>query len=373
MSAALYGRVLGALAVLACGFAPAHASSADDLVADARDLAHRGDLGGAESKLELALEADRTHAAANVEMGLIKLLRNDLVTALQFANVALAKDRKDPGALILFVRIQQAQNTPELAIKKIEAIANTFRDDAGAQLAYAEALIAGKKLDLALAAATRVLKLEETSMPAMKVLARTYLGLARPVTAESILLRALEIERDPEALCLLAGIRYGERNYIEARVLLEEAVEHDRGYVEALNSLGALYVVVRSWETAIDTLQRALALAPALAEAWLNLGSAQRGAGRFDQAESSWRRTLTLAPRMQDAWYNLGILYLENPIGSRDRVQQLTDAINAFNAYKRGAQGLDPDADKFIEEARLLMKQEQDRRTEKLKAPVKEP
>ena len=58
-----------------------------------------------------------------------------------------------------------------------------------------------------------------------------------------------------------------------------------------------------------------------------------RGEGRFQEAETSWKRVLTLAPRMHEAWYNLGILYLENPLGSRDRVQQLTDAINAFNAY----------------------------------------
>jgi tetratricopeptide (TPR) repeat protein len=182
-----------------------------------------------------------------------------------------------------------------------------------------------------------------------------------------VLIRALEIERDPEALCLLAGIRYGEGNLIEARLLLEEAVGKQPGYVEALNSLGAIYNVVRNWDSALDALNRVIAMAPSFPEAWLNLGSSQRGAGRFDQAEASWKKVLTLAPKMADAWYNLGILYLENPIGTRDRIQQLTDSINAFNAFKRGATGNDPNVDKFIEEARLLIKQEQDRRNEQLK------
>jgi len=69
---------------------------------------------------------------------------------------------------------------------------------------------------------------------------------------------------------------------------------------------------------------------------------------------------------MADVWYNLGILYLENPIGQRDRIQQLTESINAFNAFKRTVTN-DPNVDKFIDEARLLMKQEQERRNEQLK------
>jgi len=362
-------RVALALICSVLGAGPAKASRADELVEEARELARQGDFGGAESRLRAALESDRTNVEANVEMGTLKLMRNDLVTALQFANAALAKDRKSPTALILYVRINAYQGAAEVGLKKVEEVANGLPQDAGAQLAYTEALVAAKKYDLALIAVTRVLKLQETSVPAMKLLARTYLGLGRPVTAESILLRALDIDRDAEALTLLAGIRYDEQNYIEARVLLEEAVEKDAGYVEALNSLGALYVVVRSFEAANDTLQKALALSPSLAEAWLNLGSAQRGEGEFDKAEASWKRTLTLAPKMNDAWYNLGILYLENPLGKRDKIQQLTDAVNALNAYKRGGGGLDPNADKFIEEARLLMKQEQDRRTEQLKGP----
>lgn len=351
----------------------AWASKADDLVEDARERWHRGDMGGAESRLKAALEADRTHVEANVEMGTLKLMRNDLVMALQYANAALAKDRKAAAALILFVRINAFQGAAEVGLRKVEEIANQFPNDAGVLLAYGEGLIAARKFDIALQTVTRVLKLQETSVPAMKQLARTYLGLERPVTAESILARALDIDRDPEALTLLAGIRYDQKNYVESRVLLEEAVEADGGYVEALNSLGALYVVVRNWDSAIETLQRAIALSPTLAEAWLNLGSAQRGAGNFGEAESSWKRTLTLAPKMADAWYNLGILYLENPIGSRDKIQQWTDAVNAFNAYKKGVTIADPNADKFIEEARLLMKQEQDRRNEQLKQPKEEP
>jgi len=345
----------------------AHANpKADQLAAEGRQLLDNGDLGGAQGKLKLALEVDRTHVAANVEMAKLSLLRNEFASAQQFANVALSKNRTDAAALILLIRVQAAQGQSESIFTRVQELANIYRDDPGVQLAYGEALLATRKYDQAILAATRVLKAEETSVAAMKLLARAYIGLERPVTAESILLRALELERDPGALTLLAGIRFGEDNLIETRLLLEEALEAAPGYVEALNSVGVVYIVVRNWESALNALNRAIAIAPSFAEAWLNLASAQRGARQFEQAEASWKRALTLAPRMADVWYNLGILYLENPIGQRDRIQQLTESINAFNAFKRTVTN-DPNVDKFIDEARLLMKQEQERRNEQLK------
>ncbi len=367
MSARLAAIVLTTLLV-----GSAHANpKADALAVEGRQLLDQGDLGGAEGKLKLALEVERTHVPANVEMARLSLLRNELAAAQQFANVALSKNRTDAGALIVLIRVHSAQDQSESIFARVQELANLYRDDPGVQLAYGEALLATRKYDQAIQAATRVLKAQETSIPAMKVLARAYLGLERPVTAESIMLRALELERDPEALTLLAGIRFGEKNLIETRLLLEEALALQPGYVEALNSVGVVYIVVRNWESALSSLNRAIAIAPNFAEAWLNLASAQRGARQFDQAEASWKRALTLAPKMADVWYNLGILYLENPIGQRDRIQQLTESINAFNAFKRTVTN-DPNVDKFIDEARLLMKQEQERRNEQLKPKPEE-
>lgn len=358
-----------ALALLALGSgARAQEDRMRAVAEQAEALIDEGDFGGAEAKLKAAIEADRTSASANAAMGRLKLLRGDMAAALNAANVAIGRDKKHAGALILLVRVQAMQGVPDSAASRLGEIANTFRDDVGVQLAYGEALLAAGRWDQAMAAATRVLKLQETSVPAMKVLARAYLGMERPVTAESVLARALELERDPEALALLAGIRHDAGQLVEARVLLEEAVVKRPAFVEALNALGAIYVAVQSWESALEVLQRALAYAPSFVEAWLDIGSAQRGAGQFELAEQSWKKVLSLSPRMTDAWFNLGVMYLENPMPRRDRIQQLTDAINAFQAYKGGG-GTDPETTKYIDEARLLIKQETERRKEELKTP----
>ncbi|MFO0750262.1 MAG: tetratricopeptide repeat protein [Myxococcota bacterium] len=360
-----------ALALVATSARAADPDRSKQLAQQSIDLLEQGDLGGAEAKAQQALEADRTNPDANTAMGRLKLLRGDLPAALNAANVALGKDKTHAGALILLVRVQAIQEVPDSAVTKLGELANTYRDNVGVQLAYGEAQLAAKKWDGAAAAATRVLKLQETSVAAMKVLARSYLGLERPVTAESVLARALELERDPEALALLAGIRYHDKQLVEARVLLEEAVGKRPGYVEALNALGCIYVAVQNWESANDVLQRAIALAPNFYEAWLDIGSAQRGAGQFEAAEQSWKKVLALQPKVADAYYNLGVLYLENEMPKRDRIQQLTDAVNAFNAYKRGG-GQDAQSDKYVDEARLLIKQETERRNEELKGPPKD-
>ena len=352
---------------------PAGMSPAEALAWDAGDLIDVGNTAQAEVKIRAALALDSRSPGGHVQLGRLAFLRGDLAGALKEANIALATDPRDTAALYLVLRVQAAQGTVQQSVSRLQNLANTHRDDLGVQLAYGEAQLLTDKLDGAIAAVGRVLKKAETSVAAMKLLARAYLALKRPMTAEYVLLRAIELERDPEALTLLAGIRFDEGKVVEARVLLEEAVHNAPGYLEALNSLGCVYIEVRNYEAAEEVLQRSVAVAPGFAAGWLDLGSAQRGAGRFEAAEASWKKTLELDKKRAEAWFDLGVLYLENPLPGRDRVKQLIDAINAFNGYKVGAgTAADPNADKYIGEARLLQKQEEDRRKEQLKTPPAE-
>ncbi|TNF29639.1 MAG: tetratricopeptide repeat protein [Deltaproteobacteria bacterium] len=352
------------------GARPPGLSASESLVWEAGAAIDAGDLAGGEMKARAALAHDSKSVGAHVQLGRIALMRGDYATAQREANVALAAEPRNTAALYLILRTQDAQGTVQQSVSRLRDLANTYRDDLGVQLAYGEVQLLTDKADGAIAAVGRVLKKAETSVAAMKLLARAYLALNRPMTAEYVLLRAIELERDPEALTLLAGIRFREGKVVEARVLLEEAVQKAPGYLEALNSLGCVYIEVRNYEAAEEVLQRAVAIAPGFVEGWLDLGSAQRGAGRFEAAEASWKKTLDLDKKRVEAWFDLGVLYLENPLPGRDRVKQLEDALNAFNGYKAGAgKAADPNADKYIGEARLLRKQEEERRKEQLKTP----
>ncbi len=352
---------------------PPGLSPADALAWQAGRLLDEGQLPAGEAKAQSAVAADGRSADGHFQLARALFMRGESGKAGQEANMALAVNPRHVGALFLLLRIQAAQGTVQQSLTRLQELANANRDDLGVQLAYGEVQLLIDKHDGATAAVGRVLKKAETSVAAMKLLARVYLGLKRPMTAEYVLQRVIELERDPEALCLLAGIRFDEGKVVEARVLLEEAVNSAPGYLEALNSLGVVYIEVRNYEAAVEVLQRAVTAAPGFVAALLDLGSAQRGAGAFEAAERSWKKVLELDAKRVKAWFNLGVLYLENPLPGRDRVKQLGDAISAFNGFKTGAgKEADAEADKYIGEARLLLKQEEERRKEQLKTPPPE-
>jgi len=350
---------------------PAGLNRADALAWEAGEHIVRGELALAESKIARAFTIDADNLEAHYQAGRVQLARGEAQRAVESASRTLAGGELHAGALFLLLRAHDQLDTLAQVQGRIRNLAARHPDHLGVQLAHAELLLLLGQHEPARRAVTQVLTQAETSVAAMKVLARIYLALGRPSTASYVLEQAIQLERDPEALTLFAQVRYGEGELRAARVLLEEATQAEPGYVEALNALGVIYVETRSFEAATDVLQRAIASAPGFAPAWLNLGSAQRGLGQFAAAEASWRRSLHIDKGMAEALYNLGILYLENPMEGRDRVQQLRDSVNAFNGYKVARTGAsqDPNADKFIAEARLLIQQEEERRREELKRP----
>jgi Tfp pilus assembly protein PilF len=346
--------------------APAHAASPEppDEPDAAMAAIDRGDLAEAQALLANAPTRPASRAAA----ARLALMRDDLAAARSELDAALSAEPLHAPSLLLAVRLAAREGDTAAIVTRTANLANAHRDAVAAQLAYAEALLAAGSHEPALAAATRTLKLRETSIPATKLLARVYLALGRPLTAEPILLRALELERDAEALTLLAGLRHAEGKLVEARDLLEEAVTTLPGYVEALNSLGALYVEVRNWEAATGVLTRATRLTPRLVPAWINLGCAQRGAGLFSEAQASWKQALAIEPTSPEGWFNLAVLYLENPLPGRDRLDQLNEATGAFNAARRNGL-VDDRLTRYLEEAALLIKQETERRENEKKQP----
>ena len=358
----------GVLSVLAPPLlAAAPAPLEDDTSHPAQLAIDRGQLSEAESLIARAPQTPDARAAA----GRLALMRDDLQAARGHLDAALADAPLHPQALLLLIRLAARTGETAAIVTRTANLANAHRDSVAAQLAYAEALLAAGNLEPALTAATRTLKLRETSVPATKLLARVYLALGRPLTAEPVLARALELERDAEALTLLAGIRHAEGKRVDARDLLEEAVAVLPGYVEALNSLGAIYIEVRNWDAASGVLSRATTLTPRLVPAWINLGCAQRGAALFAEAETSWKQALAIEPASPEGWFNLAVLYLENPLPGRDRLAQLNEAVGAFNAARRNGL-VDDRLDRYLEEAALLIKQETERRENEKKQPPPE-
>ena len=64
-------------------------------------------------------------------------------------------------------------------------------------------------------------------------------------------------------------------------------------------------------DEALTHFQAAVRARPLYADAWYDMGMAQKSLGRTDEAVASWSRTLELEPRNTDALYNLAAALAE--------------------------------------------------------------
>ncbi|MGM0574828.1 MAG: tetratricopeptide repeat protein [Myxococcota bacterium] len=337
---------------------------------EAARLIDDGELSGAEAKASLALTQPGGSAPGHFQLARIRARQGRLSEARDEARRAVDADALYTPGQVLLVHLLTETGDAASAIARLDSLANREPDALGVRIALAEAQIAAGRPSDAMDTARAVLKRAETSVTAMKLLARAYLAVDNPSAAEAILERALELETDAEAYLLRGRIALMRDEVNRARSWFEQAVEADGDHPEALNNLGYTLLEVRSFEAAIEVLDEAVMLAPAYATAWLNLGSARRGLQRFDEAEAAWKRTLELDPDMAEASFNLGILYLENDAGGRDRIQRYEAAIEAFNDYKSSARPTGKaleQVDSYIEEAKLLLDREKQRKQQQLK------
>jgi tetratricopeptide (TPR) repeat protein len=90
--------------------------------------------------------------------------------------------------------------------------------------------------------------------------------------------------------------------------LWRHAVAVDPASGVARSNLGAALTGQRRYEEATRELERAVALRPAYAEAWNNLGLALAPQqGRLPEAAERFRRAVTVRPHFGEAWNNLGV------------------------------------------------------------------
>jgi tetratricopeptide (TPR) repeat protein len=318
---------------------------------------------------------DASRAAGHFQIARLRHREGRIDLALEAAKRGTEADPRHAPSWILYARLLATQGRAAEAVTALENLAGQNPDDLGLKVALGEAqLAAGRPLD-AMDTARAALKKAETSVPAMKVLARAYITAGNDATAEAILERALEITPDAEAMLMRGHIETRRKAVNAARLWYDKALEQDFYFVEALVNAGATYLAMKNFGAAADVLDRATRVAPSFAPAWLNLGNAFRGLKRFVEAEQAWKKALSLDPKLVDAWYNLGILYLENELPGLELEVRLNASIDAFSTYRQGnppTSGEAEELDKFVGEAKLLIEQMKKAKEEALKKPKDE-
>ncbi|MGB0590023.1 MAG: tetratricopeptide repeat protein [Myxococcota bacterium] len=352
---------------------PADLTPGAKLAFTAGALIDRGEFTAAEAKASLATVTPGGEVEGLIQMARLRLRQGRLREAIQSARSAVGQSEQSAPARLILLRLLASQGeSVDDQVTAIERLTQRFPDDLGLAIVLAEAQLIAKQNAAAMKTARAILKRAETSVTAMKLLARAYYAAGNDATTESILERAVGIEEDAEACHLMSQVYLKRENVVQARIWLDRAIAVNPFYIEALNNLGVTFIQMRDFPAALTVLPRLTRMAPGFGAAWLNLGIAQRGAKRFTDAEQSWKEVLKVEPRMSDAWFNLGVLYLENDIPGLTKEVRLNQSIDAFNRYRHGARmrgQADKSIDTYIKEAKRLIAQEKKAKEDALKKP----
>jgi tetratricopeptide (TPR) repeat protein len=146
------------------------------------------------------------------------------------------------------------------------------------------------------------LRLNPGSMEAWDLLARIYLHAGDLQSSRSAWLTALSLqEEDVSALANLGYVFMEERNWEQARLMLERALELDGSLQEARDHLGIVLAQVGDEEGALQQFART----NGLAAAYNNVGVVQLNQGLWGESAKSFWQALTIQPGYQIARENL--------------------------------------------------------------------
>jgi tetratricopeptide (TPR) repeat protein len=100
------------------------------------------------------------------------------------------------------------------------------------------------------------------------------------------------------------AVRSGD--FAAAAEHLQRAIQIAPNFVQAHNNLGASYIQLKAYESAVSEFQAAIALDAKIQEAYRNLGLGLFLLHRFPEAELAARQALQLDPQASHARYTLG-------------------------------------------------------------------
>jgi predicted TPR repeat methyltransferase len=102
-------------------------------------------------------------------------------------------------------------------------------------------------------------------------------------------------------------------------------------YADAHNNLGNVLKETNQLELAMHAYRRVVAIEPRHADAWNNLGVLLRGQGHYDEADRCYAQALAMNPTLASAWQNRG-----NLLARTNRVDEAAAAYSRMLALRPG-------------------------------------
>jgi tetratricopeptide (TPR) repeat protein len=264
---------------------PAKAAATDTRLAQAARAFTAGDTARA---FDLATAYVRQHpadAAARVLLARVHLDRDELDAAYLQLEQALRTRPRDVDALYYFGLV-----TSQLAARRLDTLVERAPESARAKQLLAESLEARDRRSEAEAAWEAALAANPTLLDALLGLARLKRIRLDCEGAITLYTRAEAVSPTFDAAYGLGSCYLRQQQLDAALSRFEQAVARDpRAAVARVGLASALLGLTRTTE-AIAALQRAIALEPAMGEAWYLLGRAQQASGNRAAAQEAFAR-----------------------------------------------------------------------------------
>ncbi len=324
-----------------------------------------GALEVAQQELEAALKRDGKLAYGWTNLGVIHERRGNPKAAEDAYLEALKVEPDQEIAWDYLTRLRcRAGRVPEA--EAFARRATGARPTAvGPRIALAYTLLQQAKYDAAAAEAKRALKEDERNVRAMQLLSQVYFRQGRYELAAMVLENARAIHPyDPVVLNSIGLVSLQLGSKVQAMEAFKQAVRLQPDYAEANSNYGALLNEAQDYDAAVQVLEAAVASAPNLPSARLNLGNAYRGRGELPKAVAQYEKVLQLRPDWADTYYNLAILHLDQEVPGLETIPRLQKSLGYFAQY-RAKGGKDERVEQYLKDANRGIEREQ-RRLERL-------
>jgi len=268
---------------------------------------HRGDLAGAEKEVLKALELDPKSIPALLAKGSFCLVRKDTAGAeaayKQAAEIAPLRST----ARIKLIDLQLARGATKEAEAMLEDLTKKVPDYIPAWRARADVAYANQKFDDALAHLEKVFAVDVANFESRMLQAQAVLGKKDYKKAVSLLesLRSA-YPKIPAVMYQLGRAQMYDGNFNQAQVVLNEAVQANPNYVDAVLLLGQVKLQLGEPQGDITLMQNLLKTHPNLMPAQLQLAEAHRMLGRFDEASAVYKEQIKLTPTAVGPYLLLG-------------------------------------------------------------------
>lgn len=202
------------------------------------------------------------------------------MAVLEYTQKALEEEPNNPIILVLLAQTYINLNNLEKALQTYE-IANNNNiniNDIKFYIAWATALIKGKKIE----------------------------------EAKNIINKALEInENDSEALHRMGRCLYEEKNYDEAKKYYEKSINSNKMNSLAYSDFGMLLYELNSYDEAISKLQQAINISAKSAYLYFYIANSHYKQGRIKKSAEFYEKTIDYYPRHTEAYINWTVSLLD--------------------------------------------------------------